>query len=170
MEWIPFELHHETPQEGVKVSEFFPGTNAEYMFHVLNTAIKPYGLKFGGADLMANTEKALIATEYARDHGKAHEFLDETFRIYFTEGQNIAEADVLGVVAERTGLDPDEMMKKVEDCTYRSRLTEAKKSAHYYSVRSTPTFIIDDKLKIVGAQSLDVFRKALAELSGEASQ
>ncbi len=165
MEWIPFELHHETPPEGVKVSDFFPGTNVEYMFHVLNTAIKPYGLTFGGWDLMANTEDALMATEYARDHGRAHEFHDEMFRIYFTEGKNIAAEAVLREVAERTGLDPDAMMDRVKDRTYRSRLTAGKKAAHYYSVRSTPTFIIDDQLKIVGAQSLDVFRKALNELS-----
>lgn len=163
VEWVPFELHPETPLEGTRISQFFENSNIEYMYHVLNTAIKPYNLEFSGKDLMVNTNKALLATEYAKDQGRAEAFHAEVFKIYFTEGKNIADEAVLREVAVRTGLDPDEMMKKVEDGTYISRLTEAREEASYYEVRSTPTFILDDKLKIVGAQSLDVFRKALTE-------
>ena len=53
------------------------------------------------------------------------------------------------------------MMKSIEDGTYESNLTEGKNLALKYEVNSTPTFIINDKYTVVGAQSIDSFKKLL---------
>lgn len=133
------------------------------MFNNLNRAGNPYGVEFAGTDAMFNSQKALLATEYARDHGKLHEFHAEVFKTYFTKGENIAETDRLKAIAAAVGLDPEEMMARVEDKTYRRRLTDAKKDAVRYGVRSIPAFVIDDQVMVVGAQPLEVFRQYLRE-------
>lgn len=160
-EWIPFEIHPEVPAEGKKVSELFPGASVESMFANINSMGNKYGIKFSGADFMANTHKALLASEYAKEKGKFHVFHDKLFLEYFYEGKDIGNVELLKSIAESIGLDKEEMIKKIEDGSYESNLKEAKKLAIQYKVNSTPTFIINDKHTIVGAQSIESFKKIL---------
>ena len=160
-EWIPYELHPEVSTQGGKVSDMFPGMSVENMFSNIKHYGNMYGLIFSGADLTSNTHSALLATEYAKEKGKFHEFHDKLFYVYFTEGKNIGDVQLLKEVAKSVGLDKDEMMKSIEDGTYESNLTEGKNLALKYEVNSTPTFIINDKYTVVGAQSIDSFKKLL---------
>lgn len=158
---MPFELHPEVPQEGKKVSELFPGASVEGMFSNMNKLGNKYGLEFSGVDFFSNTHLALLASEFAKEKGKFHELHNKLFYANFYEGKNLGDIDLLKSIAEGIGLDKDEMTKKLEDGSYENNLREAKKLARKYGVNSTPTFIINDKDTIVGAQALDVFRKLL---------
>lgn len=160
-DWLPFELHPEVPKEGKKVSEFFLGVSVKDMFANINYTGNKYGVSFSGADLMSNTHMALIATEYAKEKGKFHEFHDKVFYAYFTEGKNIGDIEILTNIAKSIGLDADEMIKIIEDGYYVNKLNEAKNLAKQYEVNSTPTFIINNKYVIVGAQPIDSFKEAL---------
>jgi predicted DsbA family dithiol-disulfide isomerase len=156
-------LHPEVPKEGKKVSEFFPGMSVEDMFANINNTGNKYGINFGGADLMSNTHMALMATEYAKEKGKFHEFHDKVFYAYFTEGKNIGDIEILTNIAKSIGLNTNEMINIIEDGSYENKLNEAKNLAKQYDVNSTPTFIIDNKYSIVGAQPIDSFKKALSK-------
>lgn len=160
-EWIPYELHPEVSKEGYKVSDLFPGMSVEDMFKNLNNMSNKYGIKFSGVDLISNTHLALLASEYAKEKGKFHEFHDKLFYTYFTQGKNIGDVELLKSIAESIDLNKDEMVKKLEDGSYENNLSEAKKSATQYEVNSTPTFIINDKYAIVGAQSIESFKNVL---------
>lgn len=131
------------------------------MFNSLNSISNMYGIKFSGADLISNTHLALLASEYAKEKGKFHEFHDKLFYTYFTQGKNIGDVEMLKSIAESIGLDKDEMMQKLENGSYENNLAEAKKTAAHYEVNSTPTFIINDQYAIVGAQSIESFKKIL---------
>lgn len=163
-EWLPFELHPEVSKEGKKVSEFFPGTSVENMFVNINNLAKQYGVNFAGADLMSNTHMALLATEYAKEKGKFHEFHSKVFYEYFTEGKNLGDIEILKNIAKDVGLDVEEMIKVIENGTNENILNEAKKLAREYGVSSTPTFIIDNKHAIVGAQPIAKFREILSKI------
>jgi predicted DsbA family dithiol-disulfide isomerase len=158
---MPFELHPEILIEGGKVTELFPGMSVENMFNNLNNIGNNYGVKFSGADLVSNTHSALLASEYAKEKGKFHEFHDKLFYVYFTEGKNIGDVELLKLIAESVGLNKDDMQKKIEDGSYEDNIAEAKNLAMKYKVNSTPTFIINDKHAIVGAQSIESFKKVL---------
>jgi predicted DsbA family dithiol-disulfide isomerase len=84
------------------------------------------------------------------------------FRAYFSEGSDIGARDVLLTAAVQTGLDPAELTKALDEGRYSSRLMEARKTAETFEVGVVPTFIINESRKVVGAQSLEVFRKALS--------
>ncbi len=145
----------------MKISEFFSGMPMEGMFVNLNEMGKNYGLIFNGADFIANTHLSLLASEYAKNKGKFHEFHDNLFRLYFTDGKDIGDIEILKAVAESIGLNKDEMVKEITDGTYESNLEAAKNLAKQYEVDSTPTFIINNKHSIVGAQSIESFKKLL---------
>jgi len=131
------------------------------MFNNLNNMSNKYGVEFSGADLISNTHLALLASEYVKEKGKFHEFHDKLFSVYFNEEKNIGDLELLKSIVENIGLNKEEMIKKIEDGSYESKLTEAKKLAIQYRVNSTPTFIINDKYDIVGAQSIESFKKIL---------
>lgn len=133
----------------------------ESMFANINSMGNKYGIKFSGADFMANTHKALLASEYAKEKGKFHELHDKLFFEYFYEGKDIGSVELLKSIAESVGLNKEEMIEKIEEGSYEPNLKEAKKLATQYNVNSTPTFIINDKHTIVGAQSIESFKKLL---------
>lgn len=160
---MPFEIHPEIPLEGKKLTDAFPGSSAKEMMGNLNAHGNQYGVYFSGADAMFNSEKALLATEYARDNGKLSEFHSEVCKAYFTESINIADPAVLKEIAVTVGLDGEAMMAKVEAKTYDQRLADSNKEAKQYGITSVPTFIIDHKYMIVGAQPIDTFRELLSK-------
>ncbi len=83
----------------------------EDMFKNINNMSNKYGVKFSGVDLISNTHLALLASEYAKEKGKFHEFHDKLFYSYFTQGKNIVMFELLKSIAESIGLNKDEMMK-----------------------------------------------------------
>jgi len=145
----------------MKISEFFSGMSMEGMFVNLNKMGNNYGLNFNGVDFIANTHLSLLASEYAKSKGKFHEFHDNLFRLYFTEGREIGDVEILKTVAEGIGLNKDEMVTKITNGTYEGNLEVAKNLAKQYEVESTPTFIINNKYHIVGAQSIESFKRLL---------
>ncbi len=162
-EWISYELHPEVPVEGGKVSDLFPGMSVDNMFNNLSNMGKKFGVTFSGTDLISNTHSALLASEYAKEKGKFHEFHNRLFYVYFNEGKNIGDVELLKSIAEDIGLDKEEMIKRIEDDLYENKLAQARNIALQYEVNSTPTFIINDKYAIVGAQSIESFKKILSK-------
>ncbi len=58
-----------------------------------------------------------------------------------------------------------DMMRALEDHRYASRLDEAKKEGLKIQLTGVPTYIIDTKHKIVGAQPLEVFAELLDKIT-----
>ncbi len=107
---------------------------------------------------------ALEASEYARDAGCFDSFHDRLFRAYFTETRDIGDLDVLLELAEEEGLDKADLRVALQEGRYTSRLNEARREGHQLGINAVPTFIINGKFRIVGAQSLDFFRDRLREI------
>jgi predicted DsbA family dithiol-disulfide isomerase len=75
---------------------------------------------------------------------------------------------VLRSAAQEIGLDPDEMQHQVEKGTYTAAVEEQVAAAQEMGITGVPTYILDDKYAIVGAQPYEVFERALARLAAEA--
>jgi predicted DsbA family dithiol-disulfide isomerase len=166
-EWLSLEIHPETPAEGVLLADKFKGANMDAMYDNLRHAGAPYGIEFGKMTKLSNSRMALEASEFARDHGKYDEFHGAIFHAYFTEARDIGSAEVVLGVAKQVGLDTDELQKALADGRYLPRLQEAQEEAYQYGISGTPTFIINGRYKVYGAQPLDAFRNALQRIEAE---
>ena len=102
-----------------------------------------------------------MASEFARDKGQYNSFHENIFHAYFSEGLDIGSLDIIAAVAEKSGLDKKEILNAVKDGRYASRLDGARKEAQLIGLTGVPTFIINNKHKIVGAQPIEVFRDLL---------
>ncbi|MEA4902054.1 DsbA family oxidoreductase [Desulfitobacterium sp.] len=172
-EWISYELHPEIPKPGISRVQLFPGIKEQEMQDKqaqLNRMGAPYGLCFKEMSWIANTNLALQASEYARDYGKFHEYHEQLLYANYTLGKKIGELNVLLDIAQDIGLDSEGLKTALQENRYQVRLIEAGQKAEKDQIMVTPTFIINDRYRIVGAQSLNKFRKTFREISlGHAS-
>ena len=135
------------------------------MYDQLRQRGKGFGIVFGNHTLLSNSRIALEASEYARDMGMFDSFHENLFHAYFTEALDIGNLDIVSSVAKGSGIDADSMMAVIQEGRYRTRLDEARKEGRMINLTGVPTFIIDGKYKIVGAQPLDVFKEVISKLT-----
>ena len=164
MEHIGIEIHPETPEEGVDLRGKMSGM--EEMYEHLRCRGKEYGLNFCDIRLLSNSRKALIVGEYARKVGKNAEFTHEVFKAYFEYCLDIGKEAVILKIAQKVGLSK----KEVEDCLknplYQKSFTNNCAEARKYDIWSVPTFIINDKHRITGAQAEETFVELFEQVSG----
>ncbi len=120
---------------------------------------KEFGIVFGDRTLLYNSRLALEASEYARDMGQYDVFHKNIFHAYFTEALDIGNLDVISDVAQKSGLDTDGVIKAIKDHSYSPRLDEAREEGRLINLTGVPTFIINGRYKIVGAQPVEVFKE-----------
>jgi predicted DsbA family dithiol-disulfide isomerase len=163
-QWVSFELHPETPPEGMLLSVRFKGYDLSSFYEQLRQRGKEVGVVFGTHTLLSNSRLALMASEYARDLGRYDLFHEKMFHVYFTEGLDIGDLKVIAGVATQSGLDEKETLVAVRDGRYASRLNEARKEATLIGLTGVPLFVIENKHKIVGAQPIETFRDLLDKI------
>lgn len=150
VDWIPYEMHPDIPVEGISVEFKNPKAYIEKLFEMQNNMGREYGIKYNKQEKDYNTHRALLAGEYAKTVGKYEEFSKKVFKAYFVDLENIGKKEILDKIAKEAGLDINEMNHLIDAGKFDSKFDEAKKLIEKFDVEGTPTFIINDKHKIVG--------------------
>ncbi len=162
--WMPFYLHPGLPPEGVPREVLFPGPVDEDYNNHLKSAAASVGIEMQRNPLIANSQKALEAAEFARDLGRLDEFGPAMFHAYFTEARNIGLVDELVDIAGAVGIDGAAMRQALDDDVYAERVREGSDWAHNIGVTGVPTFIFDGKFAVVGAQPYEVLEQVMERL------
>ena len=131
----------------------------------LQSMAEMHGMEFNSPDRIYNTRIAHEATEYAREHGKANEFHKVVFRKVYADGFDISQWDVLRSAAEEVNLDAQDMQSVVESGKYTAQVAEQVRWAQQIGVTGVPTYVINDRYAIVGAQPYEAFKNALAQIA-----
>jgi predicted DsbA family dithiol-disulfide isomerase len=167
VEWRPFYLYFDTPPEGRELPERIKQARANGSEERLRQIAQSYGMEFVSTQRIYNTRLAHEATEYAREHGKGNEYHQVVFRKVYAEGQDPSQWDVLRSAAEEVGLDADEMQREVEAEKYMATVVDRVRWAYQIGVTGVPTYVINNKYAIVGAQPYEVFQGALEQIRKE---
>jgi predicted DsbA family dithiol-disulfide isomerase len=147
------------------LTELFREEDIKRMTGHLQTAGAAFGITFIDRSFLSNSKNALQAAEFAREHGKFGAFHPALFSAYFSQGLDIGNSEVLARIAQEAGLDPDALISAIQVGTYLPKLEAAKEDAAHLGVTGVPAFFINRERSVVGAQPLDVFRKALRSAS-----
>jgi predicted DsbA family dithiol-disulfide isomerase len=164
VEWRPFYLYFDTPPEGRELPEYIKQKRANGSEERLHTIATSYGMEFKSTERIYNTRLAHEATEYAREHGKGGEFHKAVFRMVYAEGKDPSQWDVLRSAAQEVGLDGKALQKDVESEKYKVIVEEQVRWAYQIGVTGVPTYVINDRYAIVGAQPYEVFKNALEQI------
>jgi predicted DsbA family dithiol-disulfide isomerase len=161
VEWLAFEIHPETPPEGMPLTTMFPRADAESMAGRLNSMGEPYGITFRKIEHIANSRLSLEAGEFAKQQGRFDQFHHAVFEAYFSRGKDIGSLEILTEIGRSAGLDATALETALKTGTYRQTLESMREEASRLAITAAPTFLINDQDRIVGAQPIEVFRKKL---------
>jgi len=164
--WMPFYLRPDTPPEGMELPAHVKAHMKGMQTHLVQMA-NAAGLRMIFPDRIPNTRIAHEATEYARQKGKANEFHQAVFDCYYGQGEDISRWEVLQQAAKEAGLDAEEMREQVEQGKFTALVSEQVRQAAELGIDGVPTYILNDRYAIVGAQPYEVFEQALKQLISE---
>jgi len=164
VEWRPFYLYFDTPPEGRELPEYIRQKRAMGSEDRLRTIADLYGMEFNSTGRIYNTRLAHEATEYAREQGKGNEFHRIIFRKVYAEGEDPSRWNVLRDAAREAGLDDAAMQRDVESGKYTEVVEQQVRWAYQIGVTGVPTYVIDDRYALVGAQPYEVFKNALGQI------
>lgn len=164
--WVPFDLHPEYPLEGIPRREL--EARYEEGFHArVQLLIEQAGFTYNPPDVIPNSKGSLQLAELARDEGRFHEVHTGLFRAYWSEHRNIGELQVLSEIAAGAGLNPSQVQQVLAEGRHEDRIDLTTRFAHELGTGGVPTWLIDDKLLVSGAQPHEVFERSMSELGHE---
>jgi len=113
----------------------------------------------------SNTFDAHQLVHHARKEGgesKANELAERLFKANFQDGKRIGTRDVLLAIAAEAGLNEAEVRAALETAAYAENVRADESKARGLGVSGVPFFLINGKVGISGAQTVDVLKKAIA--------
>ncbi len=167
LEWQPYYLRPDTPPEGLELPEYVKRARNNGSEERLLSIARSHVMDFKSTERIYNTRLAHEATEYAREQGKVLEFHKVVFRNVYVDGQDRSKWDVLGSAAEEVGLDADDMQQVVESNKYTEFVAKQVRWAQQVGVTGVPTYVINDRYAVVGAQPYEVFKNALEQIMNQ---
>lgn len=174
--WRPFQLDPTIPPEGMPRHDYLARKFGEERIASFHERIAAAGLEagipfaFDSIMRSPNTLDAHRLIRWSHAKGRQHELVERLFRLYFVEGQDIGERDLLVSVADEFGLDGSLVRRLLDDGTDVGSVREEIATAARMGVSGVPFFIFGGKLAVSGAQPSEVLMEAIRRsLAGAAA-
>lgn len=114
---------------------------------------------------LMNTFKAHQLIDWASDQDLGQEVTLETFKAYFTNGENLEDHDVLVAAAAKAGLDPVSARTALQSESNAESVKAKEEFAKSRGVSGVPTMIFEHKHMVSGAQGADAYARILRRLT-----
>jgi predicted DsbA family dithiol-disulfide isomerase len=171
--WHPFELNPEMPEAGMdrqtyRSQKFGSWEYSQALDAKTVQATQADGIAFR-YDLMTvtpNTLKAHRLTWFAGQQDKATAMAERILKAYFTEGQNIAEVEVLVQLAAEVGLDAEAAKAFLLSDAGMQEVWELERQTIAQGIHGVPHIRIGQDV-VAGAQPVEVFLAALQNAAHE---
>ncbi|MCK7499414.1 MAG: DsbA family protein [Comamonadaceae bacterium] len=150
------------------VAKFGSRERVEALFDRVRDAGREYGLEyaFEKIALRANTLQAHRLIHWAQQRGDAASLVERLLVAQFQRGEHVGDTGVLVAIAGECGYPADEVaayLASAQDADLVQAMEAAFRSA---GIQQVPTFVVDRRLVVVGAEDPSVLaeamRKALA--------
>ena len=114
---------------------------------------------------LGNSFDAHRLAKLADDRGRGGEMAERLFAAHFTENQLISDHDTLIALAVEVGLDADEAAAVLDSDAYGDDVRGDEEFASEAGFSGVPTYVVDGKLAIPGAQPPDVLVRLLGRMA-----
>ncbi|MFD1343274.1 DsbA family oxidoreductase [Litorisediminicola beolgyonensis] len=175
IEWHPFQLNPDMPPEGMERRAYL-----EAKFGGKDGAIQAYlpveehakaaglSLDLGAITRTPNTLDAHRLIHWAGIEGRQTACVSALFAAYFKEGRDIGDRDVLCDIADGVGLDASVIHRLLASEADVEETRGRDRAARDMGVSSVPTFIVDGRHAVPGAQAPELWVKVIEELTADA--
>jgi len=169
--WRIFQLNPDMPPEGMERQQYlqakFGGADsAKKTYDRVRQYAEASGLKldFDAIRKTPNTFDAHRLIRWARTTGNQSAVVQQLFRRYFEEGQDISDREVLLEIAEKAGMERSVIEQLLAGDADRELLAEEEDAARRMGVNGVPCFIIGGRYVLQGAQDVETWKKVIAEI------
>ncbi|WP_162783431.1 DsbA family oxidoreductase [Devosia naphthalenivorans] len=168
----PFYLDPNTPAEGVVVADMLRekyGKDPREMWERVESEALKAGveLDLSKQPRMFPTKKAHTITRLAKPLGIQHELANAIANAYFLEHRQIFDDNVLADIAVEFGFDRGDALDAMNDENELAITEQLATDAAAQGIRGVPFFIFGGKYALSGAQTGEVFERALAQTLDE---
>jgi predicted DsbA family dithiol-disulfide isomerase len=123
------------------------------------------GIKFTrGRSWSSNSYLALEASEFADGRREADALHKRLFKAYFEELADIGDLETVVRLGTEAGLPAPELRDALTSRAFRQQVDDGINWSRSIGVTGVPTFILDERTGLVGAQPPEVFEEVLREL------
>lgn len=164
VEWKSFELDPRL-ETNTKINtiDYYvsKGAGRQQMTDLFSNATrmaKEVGITFNLNEIIvANSFKAHKLVHVAKTINKQNEAKELLLKAYFTDGENIDDANVLLKIGEDLGFSKEDLEDKLKDKSLEVRIREDQELAKEVGVSGVPFFVFNNKQALSGAQSEETF-------------
>lgn len=142
VQWSPFPLHPDTPDDGMLLAELFRGANVDAMHQRLYAIMDELALPYSKSrDRLYNTRKAQELALWAQEQDGGETLIGELFRAYFVENRNLADEGVLLDVVAKAGLDVEAARNVLKTRSQSPQVDAAWDRARQLRLNGVPAFV-----------------------------
>jgi predicted DsbA family dithiol-disulfide isomerase len=173
--WRPFRLNPDMPREGADRGAYlaakFGAERAAAMLPRIEALAAASGVRMDFARIrrVPNTLDAHRLIRWAGAEGRQTAVVDELFRRYFGEGEDISEPAVLIAAAAAAGLPSAGLGARLASDEDVAVIEREDAAARAMGIGAVPTFLVAGRYVIEGAQETEVWERVIDELAGLAA-
>jgi predicted DsbA family dithiol-disulfide isomerase len=169
----PFFLDPTIPADGKDRREYMVAKFGEERLKTIHDPLIKAGLeddvpfKFDKITRTPNTLNAHRLINWARADGKQSEIAEALFIAYWRDGRDIGDIHVLIDIAKSCGLDGEKVERDLLSDRDAKLIATEVLSAQRMGVTGVPTYIINQRYGVVGAQPAEVLASAIQQVAAE---
>lgn len=175
--WRPFQLNPDMPKEGADRKSYLeakfggPARAKEIYARVAAEGAKE-GIAFNFENIKRtpNTLAAHSVLHWALGAGVQHELKERLFRLYFLEGADIGDHQVLADAAEAEGLDGALIKSLLDEGQDIDLIRSEDQMARELGITGVPFFIFERRFGVPGAQEPAALLQVIDKLASEMPQ
>ena len=168
--WLPFQLNPDLPVDGMPRAEYrrakFGSLERGRQLDARVAAEgRSEGIEFAleRIERTPNTFAAHQLVDLAQQAGAGGAVVDALFRAYFEEARDVGDRAVLLGIAEAAGLARADLEACWSDAAEAQRLAQLEESMKALGISGVPTFILQRKFGLSGAQPPEALAEAMRE-------
>jgi predicted DsbA family dithiol-disulfide isomerase len=172
--WRPFFLNPWVPREGMSREDYLTtkfGSVDAYkgIAQRVVAAAGEEGLSYRPelVKRQPNTIDCHRLIHWAEQQGKAAEMKQRLMELYFRDGGDLTDVDVLVRAAADVGLDADDVRKRLATDEDIDLISGQAQEASDKGISGVPTFVFAQKYAISGAQAPELLARAIRQVSAE---
>ena len=155
----PFFLDPTIPPEGLGRHEYMAAKFGEERLKTIHDPLIKAGKEdgvpyhFEKITRTPNTMDAHRLLRWAQIEGKQPEIAEALFMAYWSEGRDVGDHQVLAEVAAANGMNREKVLKALGTDLDKNEVLKETTQAQQMGVTGVPTYIINQKYGVVGAQN-----------------
>jgi predicted DsbA family dithiol-disulfide isomerase len=174
--WHPFQLNPDMPPGGMDRTAYLEAKFGRDRVPGMQEQVAQAG-RASGVDMhperarrIPNTLDAHRLIHWAGLEGRQTAVVSALFRAYWTAGQDIGDAAVLAAVAGGAGMDRTAVARLLATDADRDDIAARDADARARGVSAVPTFLIDRRYVVQGAQDTAMWQGVIDEIAGQLAQ